>query len=80
MKNEITEKNKNITLLANRRFLKRTYNSNDICNNNVVSNNNYSNMNNNNLKNINYSFNRISHSIIYIHLCIILLFIYTNDI
>ena len=90
MKNEITEKNKNITLLANRRFLKRTYDSNDICNNNVVCNNNYSNnnysnnnsnnMNNNFSKNINYSFNRISHSIIYIHLCIIFLFIYTHNI
>ena len=94
MKNEMTEKNKNITLLANRRFLKRTFDSNDICNNNIVYNNNFNsnnnnnnnnnnnlnNMNNNFSKNINYSFNRIAHSIIYIHLCIIFLFIYTNDI
>jgi hypothetical protein len=37
MKNEITEKSKNITLLANRRFCKRVYqNSNDSFNQNNI--------------------------------------------
>ena len=78
MKNEITEKNKNITLLANRRFLIRTYDPNDICNFPKVSNcitpnahyNPQSNPGQNNNqqnhnRNIAYNFNKISKQINY---------------
>jgi hypothetical protein len=80
MKNEMTEKNKNITLLANRRFLIRTYDPNDICNNHIhkPSNSSINNTNfnpqsipgqNNNQQNYNrtisYNFNKISNQIEY---------------
>jgi hypothetical protein len=71
MKNEITEKNKNVTLLANRRFLKREFDTNDICNVNIHKPSNLS-TNNTNFnpqsipgRAISYNFNKISNQINY---------------
>jgi hypothetical protein len=73
MKNEMTEKNKNVTLLANRRFLIRTYDSNDICNNHIPKPSNFNPQSipgqNNNQQNYNrtiaYNFYKISNQITY---------------
>ena len=78
MKNEITEKNKNITLLANRRFLKREYDPNDVCSpprpidfitnrhNNSYNQNPYNqNPQQNYNRSINYNFNKITNQINY---------------
>ena len=76
MKNEITEKNKNITLLANRRFLKREYDPNDVCSppRHIISSTNSANSTNNSYNQnpqqsyhraINYNFNKITNQINY---------------